>query len=258
VDRARVPDLAWLAPLAVRASRLLAIALLVHASAQAGPQRIDVGRFVAPAGPDALPAEWAPLTFTRVPRPTRYRVVLDGERWVLQAESDASASALYRALDVDLASHPRLTWRWKVGNVLVKADARTRQGDDYAARVYVAFRYDPRRATAWERARFGSYRLLYGRYPPWAAVNYVWDNRLPPGTTLDNAYTDRARMIVLRSGPAEVGRWLTETRNVLEDYRRLFGGDPPPVAGVAVMTDTDDTGERATAWYDALAFLPPE
>lgn len=242
----------------MRASRLLVIAVLVHASVQAGPERVDVGRFVAPAGPDAPPAGWEPLTFARVPRLTRYRVVRDGEGWVLQAESEAAASALYRPLDLDLRTHPRLTWRWKVGNVLVNADARTKQGDDYAARVYVAFRYDPGQATAWERARYGTYRLLYGRYPPRAALNYVWDNRLPPGTTLDNAYTDRARMIVVRSGPAEVGRWLTETRNVLEDYRRLFGGDPPPVAGVAVMTDTDDTGERAVAWYDALAFLAPE
>jgi hypothetical protein len=247
-----------MAPVAVRAWRLVAVALLVHASVQAAPDRVEVGRFVAPAEPDAPPPGWEPLTFKRIPRPTRYRVVRDGEDWVLQAESEAAASALYRPLEIDLEFHPRLTWRWKVGNVLVKADARTRQGDDYAARVYVAFRYDPRQATAWERAQFGTYRLLYGRYPPRAALNYVWDNQLPPGTTLANAYTDRARMIVLRSGPAEIGRWLTETRNVLDDYRRLFGSDPPPVAGVAVMTDTDDTGERAIAWYDALAFLAPE
>jgi len=122
----------------------------------------------------------------------------------------------------------------------------------------VAFRYDPTQATAWERATYGAYRLFYGKYPPRAALNYVWDNRLPPGTTLDNAYTDRAKMVVVRSGAAEVGRWVAETRNVVDDYRRLFGGEPPPLAGVAVMTDTDDTGERAVAWYDALAFLAPE
>ena len=193
---------------------LLAGALLVHTVAGAGSHRIDVGRFAAPTEPDALPAGWEPLTFTKVPRATRYRVVRDGERWVLEARSEASASALYRPLDLDLHAHPRLTWRWKVGNVLVGADARTRKGDDYAARVYVAFRYDPARATAWERAKYGTYRLLYGSYPPRAAINYVWDNRLPVGTALDNAYTDRARMIVVRSGPTEVGRWITETRDV--------------------------------------------
>jgi hypothetical protein len=142
--------------------------------------------------------------------------------------------------------------------VLAKADARTKAGDDYPARIYVAFRYDPAAATAWEKTKYGAYRLLYGVYPPRAVLNYIWDNRLPPGTTLDNAYTARARMIVVRSGEAEVGRWLTETRNVLDDYRRAFGGEPPRIAGVAVMTDTDDTGERAVAWYDAITLLPPE
>jgi hypothetical protein len=107
-------------------------------------------------------------------------------------------------------------------------------------------------------AHLGAYRLLYGRYPPAAVVSYIWDNRLPPGTALDNAYTDRARMLVLRSGAADVGRWVMESRDVVEDYRRLFGGEPPRIAGVAVMTDTDDTGERAVAWYDALALRARE
>jgi len=237
---------------------LVAAALIVHAVAGAGSHRVEVGRFTAPAEPDALPAGWEPLTFRKIPRLTRYSVVRDGEGWVLKAESEAAASALYRPLDLDLRAYPRPTWRWKIGNVLVKGDARRKEGDDYPARVYVAFRYDPVQATAWERAKYGAYRLLYGTYPPRAALNYIWDNKLPPGTTLDNAYTDRAKMIVVRSGAAEVGRWLTETRNVVDDYRRIFGDEPPPIAGVAVMTDTDDTGERAVAWYDALAFLAPE
>jgi hypothetical protein len=241
-----------------RAASIVSAALALHAMASADPRVLEVGRFVAPAHPDAVPDGWQPLTFKKVARYTRYRVVRDGDRWVLQAESDAAASALYRPLDLDPQAYPRLTWRWKVDNILVKADARKREGDDYPARVYVAFRYDPARATTWEKAKYGAYRLVYGAYPPVAVLNYIWDNRLPPGIMLDNAYSDRARMVVVRSGPAEIGRWLTETRNVVDDYRRLFGGEPPRIAGVAVMTDTDDTGERAVAWYDALAFLAAE
>jgi len=237
---------------------VLAAVLIVHAGAGAGSHRVEVGRFTAPAEPGAPPAGWEPLTFRKIPRQTRYTVVRDGEGWVLKAESEAAASALYRPLDLDLRAHPRLTWRWKIGNILVKGDARRKEGDDYPARVYVTFRHDPAQATTWQRAKYGAHRLLYGADLPHAALNYIWDNRLPPGTMLDNAYTDRAKMIVVRSGAAEVGRWITETRNVIDDYRRLFGGDPPRVAGVAVMTDTDDTGERAVAWYDALTFLAPE
>jgi hypothetical protein len=241
-----------------RAPWIVVAALAVHAVAAAGSHVVEIGRFGAPAGPDALPEGWEPLLFKKIARHTRYTVAREGEGWVLKAESEAAASALYRPLDLDPLAYPRLTWRWKIGNTLVKSDARKNEGDDYPARVYVAFRYDPNRATAWEKATYGASRLLYGTYPPRAVLNYIWDSRLPPGTMLDNAYTDRAKMIVVRSGAAEVGRWMTETRNIVDDYRRLFGGDPPRIAGVAVMTDTDDTGERAVAWYDALAFLARE
>jgi len=235
---------------------LLALGVLGGAAA-ADPARLDVGKFEAPSTPDALPVGWEELTFRRIPRKTQYRVVPEGEGFVLRADSEASASGLYRPLDVDLHAYPVLTWRWKVANVLAKADARRKEGDDYPARVYVAFRWDPDTASVWERAGYGTYRLFYGRYPPASAINYVWDNRLPPGTTLDNAYTDRAKMVVVRSGPAEVGRWLDERRDVLGDYRRLFGAEPPRVAGIALMTDTDDTGESAIAWYDAIALHAP-
>ena len=236
--------------------RLSLILLLVAAPALGQAQPVEMGRFTAPARPEDLPAGWEPLNFKKVERHTRYTVVRDGEGFVLKAESTAAASALYHPLDLDCRGHAVLSWRWKVDNVLVKADARIRAGDDYAARVYVAFRYDPETATAWERTKYGLYRLLYGRYPPKAALNYIWDNRLPRGTMLPNAYTDRTKMFVLQSGPELVGRWVNERRDVCEDYRRAFGGEPPRIAGVAVMTDTDDTGERAIAYYDALTFHP--
>ncbi len=59
-------------------------------------------------------------------------------------------------------------------------------------------------------------------------------------------------MIALQSGDQRAGSWLEERVNVYEDYRRLFGEEPPPVGAIAIMTDTDQTGERAVAWYDDL------
>jgi hypothetical protein len=236
---------------------LLAVASAGGATAGApAPPPVALGPFAPPAREGALPEGWEPLTFKKIPRHTRYALVRDGERWVLRAESEASASGLYRPLDLDPKVYRVIAWRWKVANVLEKADARTKAGDDYPARLYVAFRYDPDTASLWERTRYGAIRLLYGRYPPKGVLNYVWDSRLPPGTALDNAYTDRAKMIVVRSGPAEVGRWHEETRDLYADYRRLFGAEPPRIAGVAVMTDTDNTGERAVAWYDAITLRP--
>ena len=248
----RAPRWAWPLALAVLALGTLASGGLVIRALAETPAPVEIGRFRPPARDGAFPEGWEALTFKKIARHTRYAVVRDGDGWVLRAESDASASGLYHPLDLDAAVYRVLTWRWKVENVLVKADARTKEGDDYPARVYVAFRHDPDAATLWERTRDRAIRLMYGQYPPRGVLNYVWDNRLAPGTTLDNAYTDRAKMIVIRSGPALVGQWLTETRDIHADWRRLFGGEPPRIAGIAVMTDTDNTGERAVAYYDAI------
>lgn len=122
----------------------------------------------------------------------------------------------------------------------------------------VAFRFDPQAASLWEKTRYGVYKLLYGEYPPKHVINYIWANRLPKGTAIDNAYTDRAKMIAVESGSEEVGRWLLEERNLYEDYKRLFGEEPPRIAGIALMTDTDNTGESAVAYYDDIALRSVE
>ena len=139
-----------------RAVLVIALAGLAVASRAAGADErrapaIELGPFSAPADPDALPPGWEHLTFKRVPRHTRYTVVRDGAGHVLRAESHAAASTLFRRVDADPRAHPVLAWRWKVDGVIARADARTRAGDDYPARVYVAFRYEPERATLWER-----------------------------------------------------------------------------------------------------------
>lgn len=104
------------------------------------------------------------------------------------------------------------------------------------------------------RAKYQAGRLLFGDIPI-AALNYVWDRRAPAGLFADNAYTDFAKMVVVRSGPQSVGAWVEEERNVYDDYRKAFGEEPPMVKGVAIMTDTDNTKESATAYYgDNIVF----
>lgn len=248
--------------LAIAATALL-LALTTAADAQtgvtpAGSAPIALLRPTAPPKPDALPAGWHLITFRGIKRHTRYALVPEPEGWALRAESEAAAAGLYRPLDLDPRAYPIITWRWKVGRVLDRPDPTRKDGDDYPARVYVAFAYEPEREGVWERTKFEFYRALYGEYPPGAVINYVWDSRLAKGTTLVNPYTARARMLVVESGPGEVGRWREERRNFYEDFRRLFEREPPRLVGVALMTDTDDTGERAEAWYDAITLRPRE
>jgi hypothetical protein len=234
---------------------LLAIGISMAAWA-AGEEVVLLGGLGSPATADEFPPGWKPLIFKNIPATTRYGIVRDGDAYVLRAESHAAASGLYRVVNLDPKVYRTLAWRWRVENILTRADARRKDGDDYPARVYVTFRYDPDAATLWERTKYGAYKLLYGEYPPKAAINYIWDSRLPRGTSLDNAYTDRAKMIVVRSGPDDVGRWWSEQRDLYEDYRRLFGEEPPPIAAIAVMTDTDNTGESAVAYYDRIVLRP--
>jgi len=235
------------------AALLLGAAALASGALAAAPVRLT---FAPPAAPGAPPPGWEALTFPRVARQTRYTVVREGAGFVLRADRYASASALYRPLDLDPKIYRVLSWRWKVEGVLTRSDPSRKSGDDYVARVYVAFRYEPAGASAWERARYGALRLFYGRYPPGLALNYVWESRLPVGTVLDNAYSARAKMVVARSGAADAGRWVTERHDLYADYRSTVGGEPPRIVGVALMTDTDDTGERAVAYYDTITLAP--
>ena len=130
-----------------------------------------------------------------------------------------------------------------------------KEGDDYAARVYVAFRMPPDTLGFGTRAKLGIARALYGDQVPDAAVNYVWDNRHPIGTRRLNVYTDRAAMVVQRSGNQKAGQWVSERANVLDDVRRAFGTSEVTAELVAVASDTDNTGASASAAFADLHFV---
>jgi hypothetical protein len=237
-----------------RALAALGAVLLAAVAQTAEPQSVEVARFSAGMPGGALPPEWRPLVFKRFPRNTEYSLVEDGGRVVLRAEARAAASGLARRLRVDLRRYPVLRWSWKVTTLIAKADIHTKRGDDCPARLYVTFEYDSSKVGWLERAKFEALRLVYREYPPIAALNYIWDGREPQGTFLPNAFTARAEMIVVESGPSRVGQWVEERRDVLADYRQAFGSEPPLVSGVAVMTDTDNTGESAVSYYGDVAF----
>ena len=241
-----------------RAACALLAGLAIAGPAAAQVDAVPVAPFSRASPGGTLPAAWRPLTFPHIARHTAYTLVRDAEAGVVvRAEADASASGLYARLDLDAAAWRRLAWRWKVDVPIRGSDVTRKGGDDYAVRVYVAFRYAPERVSALERARYEIVRFLYGEYPPHAGINYIWDARAPVGTVVANPYARRVQMIVVESGSANLGRWLAYERDVLADYRAAFGEEPPPIAGIAIMTDADDTGERAVAWYGDLILTRP-
>lgn len=232
------------------AAGLLVVAPLL--SAESGAV-LEVGKFSAATAGRAAPEGWKPLTFKNIERHTQYELVKDGASVVVKARSEASASGLTREIRIDPREYPIVRWRWKIENLLKKSDVSRKDGDDYPARLYVTFEYDPDRVSFPRRAKYRAGRLIFGDIPI-AALNYVWDGKAPAGTFVDNAYTDFAKMVVVRSGPQFVGIWVEEERNVYDDYRKAFGEEPPMIKGVAIMTDTDNTKESATAYYGDIVF----
>lgn len=221
---------------------VLSLALLpVRASAQT----LALLPSVPVMGPESLPKGW--VTAKKIKNHTRYD--WSPEDHSIHALSSAAASGRIYRFDNDAAKLPTLRWRWRVAHSIAKGDEKTKAGDDYAARIYVIFRYDPSKVGAGTRIKYRLAKTLYGEYPPHAGINYIWANRLPKGESTPNVYTDRVMMVAVRSGDAEAGKWISEERNILEDYRRLFKEDPPPLAGIAIMTDTDNTSSQAEAWY---------
>jgi hypothetical protein len=190
--------------------------------------------------------------------PGEAALVADAGTTVLRLRARGAVASMSHPADVDADLRPRLAWRWKVDRVVAKADLARKEGDDFAARVYVTFDLPLESLPFATRARIRMGRLLFGAELPAAALCYVWDNTHPVGTTAWNAYSDRVRMVVLRSGGARAGEWADESRDVARDFRAAFGGSgaTPRVSGIVVSVDTDQTGEDASAWFGDLAFGP--
>ncbi|NTV14713.1 MAG: DUF3047 domain-containing protein [Desulfobulbaceae bacterium] len=205
---------------------LLAL-LLLPAGAQAGSRLIDDFRSGAKSG-------WEGKSFKGE---THYFPVVEDGVPCLRAEATASASGLFYKIEYNAATEPILTWSWKVDNIIVKGDARTKAGDDYPARIYVVFP-----------------SLFFWKTK---ALNYVWATGLPEGTAIPNSFTSNAVMVAVESGPAHVGQWRSYRRDIYQDFRKYFGSEPPPVGAIAIMTDTDNTGETASACYGAIRVESP-
>lgn len=229
------------------------VALLSGPDVMAEQIAADVGRFSS-ASPVPTPP-WEVIRLDDDVRPTVYRAIQWDGVEAIEAHADASMALLARPLEVDLHKTPVLCWRWRVERVVGSADMTTKRGDDYAARVYVAFRVPASSMSVGTRAKLAIARTIYGGHVPDAAINYVWDNSHPPGTRRRSAYTDRTEMIVLRSGGGEIGAWVTERRDVLEDVIEAFGTERARADLLAVAADTDNTGERVRSGFADLHFV---
>lgn len=227
------------ARVAVGLASLATAVLLAAAAGQ--PQEAGPAARILEKAPPALPLAGAPPGWEvrEFSGKATVTVVRDEGAVALRLLSQGNSFAVTRSLDFDLPKYPILTWKWKVTALPKGGDVRKRETDD-AVQVYVVF---PR----------GLVKAVQSHI-----VGYIWDATAPPGTRVDSPQpcppTCNLKLIVLQGGPEKLGQWLTERRNVLEDYKALFGGAPPRVGGLSVQLDSNDTKSSAEAFFQDFVF----
>ena len=213
------------------------IAVLAGLALAAGAEVVVVEDWTQPLlGARGIPTGWRPYE-TIGGRPAYdFTVVESDGRRALLLKSHDDHSTIARELHVDLRATPILEWSWKAVQLPAGGDIRRKETSDLTAHVYVIWPRFP----AMVRSRL---------------IGYVWDAAAPVQTVEKSRKTGSVHFFVLRSGPGELGRWLTERRNVLEDYRRVFGEDPEDPRAIALSIDTNDTHSEAEALIGRIAFL---
>lgn len=229
------------------AARGLAAALACLAGCASAPEPPLEAKAIYPAG-------WSEFALPGKAR-TRYRAEREGDRLVVRAEADGSASMLRRALQLDAAQVGLVTFSWRVDELVAGADLGVAERSDSPVRVAFAFDGDRRTLSLRNRAVFELAETLTGEPPPYATLMYVWSNQAAPESVFLGHRTDRVRKIVLESGPLRRGQWLSYRRDLVADFRRAFGEEPGRLIGVAYMSDADNTGARARASYGEVHLL---
>ncbi|HEX5128189.1 MAG TPA: DUF3047 domain-containing protein, partial [Usitatibacter sp.] len=228
----------------LRTARALGIAAIALTCAGvAFAALVPIAPFSGAAPGRALAPGWEEVALPRIRRPD-FALVQDEGTTVLRIVADDAAGSVAHRLAPGAPGNSMLAWRWKVDRVVEGADLARKDGDDFAARVYVTFDVPEEALSLGERVRIRLAKLFYGADLPTAAICYVWDNRHPVGTSVWNAYTSRVRMVVLRSGASDAGRWASESRDVGSDFRQAFGQSAPAITAIALSADTDQTHER--------------
>jgi hypothetical protein len=217
---------------------VLAVACAVVATAWAADRVVVEDWRSYPSGTRGIPGDWKEQTWGKPVYDLE--IVSDGRQPVLQLRSKGETSAISRDLEgsVDVKETPILEWRWKVMTLPTGGNACQKSTDDQAAQVYVAWLRTPEAV----RSRI---------------IGYVWDSTAPAGTICKSEKTSTVTYVVLRSGSNELGKWITERRNVVEDFRKIYGEAPDKPTALSLAIDSDDARSSAESFIGPLVFTRP-
>lgn len=222
----------------VHVTRLLpALILALAAVAWAQPAGVvveDWGRHEV--GARGIPAGWKGQSWGSPAYDMT--VVEDNQARVLHLKSRNDSSTIAKEVKVNVRETPILEWRWKAVALPPGGDARKKATDDQAAQLYVTFPRFP--------------EALRSRI-----IGYIWDTTAPEGAIVRSEKTSLVTYVVVRSGVKDLGRWITESRNVYADYKRIYKEEPGQLGGVSISIDSDDTQSSAESYVGAIRFRKP-
>jgi hypothetical protein len=167
---------------------------------------------------------------------TEYRVVSSEGKPVLWASGRDSASGLSRFIEFDANQCPIIEWSWRVDELQADANLHSRSAEDVAASIYLLFG-DP--------GLLSDPELV-------PTLRYVWSNeKVIVNEVVKSPYLPQyVHSIVVQAGSKHLGQWMTESRNITEDYQLAFGSEPPDkIQAVVLFTDNDQTKQAVEAGY---------
>ena len=235
---------------------LMLLGACASISSQSDPQALATSPWakLSPTADGATP--WRHQEFPGKP-PSTYRYVRIDGRDAVVVDASSSASMLRQLVRIEPAQLNRLRFSWKVPALIDDADLSVRELADSRVRVVLAFEGDRSQFSAKNAMLSELAQLLTGEPMPYATLMYVWGNHDPQEGVLVNTRTDRIRKIVMGSGPGNLHRWLEYERDIRADFVKAFGEPPGALLAIGIMTDTDNTGSTARAWYGPIELLPP-
>ena len=202
--------------------------MLIFAPMVRAEDKVVIADFTSSVGATGVPAGWQ---LKEKSGKADFAVVKDGDVAAGRFRSTNTSFSLQKEVKVDLKQFPLLTWKWKVTKLPAGGDFRKSKTDDQAAQVFVAFSKTK-------------------------AIVYIWDTTAPAGLMEDTSPVPfmTVKVVVMRSGPAESGKWITETRNVYDDYKKLYGSEPPAVNGIRLQTNSQHTGTSGEGYFADVMF----
>jgi hypothetical protein len=216
-----------------------ALALLVAATAWAADQVVIEDWKGAKVGATGLPAEWKAQNWGS-PKYDNLVIVENSGKKVLHLKSQDDSSTINKDIKgkVSLKETPILEWTWKSVMLPRGANSCVSATDDQAGQIFVTWPRFPEAV----RSRI---------------IGYVWDTTQPVGTICKSEKTGMITYVVVRSGPADLGKWVTERRNVVEDFRKIYGDAPDDPGAVSVSIDSNDTHSTSEAMMGTILFRKP-